>query len=188
MTEAHSKVCHCGGFNESCYYCGGGGIVSATEELPRTSEVVGDWVPVTEPSSPLCTYHREPSSAYAVDKASYITARQSLTAVIKQSMNGSEKAYALAATNALELIKAGKNRCHFEDLLPSWKRLLNEVYYHDKQASKLLKEHSERKSQKSPPPTHSKQVRSRPTIPKQPIRPATLMELRLRELGLVREM
>ncbi len=189
MTEAHSKVCRCGGFIESCYYCGGSGIVDTAEHQARTLEVVGDWVPFTEPLPPVCTYHRESPSAHAFDKAkaSYVTASQRLVTVIKLGINGSEKAYALAAAEALDLIKAGKNGCRFEDLLPRWKRLFNEAYYHDKNASALLKEHLERKGKKSPIPTHSKKSMPRPSLPKPPTRPATLMELRLRELGLVRK-
>jgi DNA-binding SARP family transcriptional activator len=107
--------------------------------------------------------------------------------VIKLSKNGSEKAYALAAADALTQIKAGKNSCHFEDLLPSWKRLINTAYYHDKHASVLLKEHLERKGKKAPTRTHSKKTDPSPTPPKQPTHQVTLMEHRLRELGLIRE-
>ena len=187
MTEAHSRACSCGGFIESCYYCGGSGIISTVEHEARSPEAVGDWVPFNEPSAPACIYHRESPSTHALDKASYVTASKRLNTVIKLSTNGSEKEYALSAANALDLIKVGKNGCHFEDLLPSWKRLFNAAYYHHKRASALLKEHLARKSDKSPTPTYPKKTMPKPSLPELPSRPATLMELRLRELGLVRE-
>lgn len=186
MTEAHSRVCPCGGFNEFCDYCGGSGIIDTAEHEAHGPEAVGDSVPFIEPSSPVVIYHREQPSAHASNKANYVTASQRLNTVIKLSMNGSEKDYALAAESALDLIKAGKNRCHFEDLLPSWKRLFNAAFFHDKRASELLKEHLKQKGIKSPTPTHSKKTMPKPSSSKPP-RPTTVMELRLRELGLIRE-